>query len=212
MSRVLYLHGFASGPTSKKGTAISRALRARGVSVVLADLNVPSFAKLSPVAALAHIDALARESAPSIVFGSSMGGYLAALYAAQHPELVSRLFLLCPAFDLAQRWTERYGAEGIARWKREGSIVVPDGAGVSTPLHFAFFEESVSLPPFPDAVVETHIVHGTRDDVVPIEASRTWMARAPELVSLTEVDDDHELLASLALLEEEAVRFVVRAS
>lgn len=46
------------------------------------------------------------------------------------------------------------------------------------------------------AVAPTSIIHGTRDDVVPIETSRAFAAANPG-VELVEVDDDHRLEASL---------------
>jgi len=63
----------------------------------------------------------------------------------------------------------------------------------------------VQEPPATDvalrAVVPTAIVHGVRDDVVPIEVSRAF-ARDDDagLVRLIEVDDDHRLSNSLDLL------------
>ena len=46
------------------------------------------------------------------------------------------------------------------------------------------------------ADVPTVIVHGTRDDVCDIEASRAYRDRSPGC-TLVEVDDEHRLLASL---------------
>jgi pimeloyl-ACP methyl ester carboxylesterase len=43
----------------------------------------------------------------------------------------------------------------------------------------------------------THILHGRRDQVVPIEASRAFAADNSELVTLQEVEDDHSLAASM---------------
>jgi dipeptidyl aminopeptidase/acylaminoacyl peptidase len=40
------------------------------------------------------------------------------------------------------------------------------------------------------------ILHGVRDDVVPIETSRRFVADRPH-VRLIELDDGHELLATL---------------
>ncbi len=41
------------------------------------------------------------------------------------------------------------------------------------------------------------IIHGHRDEVVPIAVSRDFTSRYPELVTLVEVDDDHSLAASI---------------
>ena len=56
---------------------------------------------------------------PAILIGSSLGGYLAALYAARHPAQIERLVLLAPAFQFPRRWRERYsdriGSAGSAK-------------------------------------------------------------------------------------------------
>lgn len=57
---------------------------------------------------------------PVALIGSSLGGYLAALYAARHPE-VPRLVLLAPAFGFATEWPERLGAEAVEQWRRTGA-------------------------------------------------------------------------------------------
>ncbi len=41
-----------------------------------------------------------------------MGGYLAALYAALHPEVQS-LILMAPAFSFAQTWGKRIGEDAM---------------------------------------------------------------------------------------------------
>ena len=60
---------------------------------------------------------------PISLIGSSMGGYLAALYAARHPE-VARAVLLAPAFGFARRWAERLGPARVEEWRRTGAMYV----------------------------------------------------------------------------------------
>ena len=89
--RTLYLHGFASGPASKKATFFRRRIP----SLEIPDLSAGDFEHLSITRQMVVIDELAA-GGPVALVGSSMGGYLAALYAAGHPE-VARLVLLAPA-------------------------------------------------------------------------------------------------------------------
>ena len=63
-------------------------------------------------------------------------------------------------------------------------------------------------PAFPEIPCPARIVHGRRDEVVPIETSRRYVAEHPD-IPLIEVDDDHSLLASLDRIEEEAVGFLL---
>ena len=93
-----------------------------GIELLLPDLNRPSFARLSPLAILHELDSLLGRdlSGPRVrLIGSSLGGFLASLFAAEHPTLVDRMVLIAPAFDFGQRWRERLGETGIERWLAE---------------------------------------------------------------------------------------------
>ncbi len=202
-----YLHGFASGPLAFKGRRLKREFEARGMPFALPDLNVPSFAKLSARAMLETLDALdAREGDDEgwAFVASSLGGWVAARWAELHPDRVARLILLCPAFDLCARWTALASPGEMERWRSEGSLVTADGAGTKTPLHYRFYEELCEEPAYPSVSCETQIIHGTRDERVPIEGSREY-ARSHPNVELIEVDDAHDLHASIDLIVEHAL-------
>src|SRR5712671_1278542 len=117
--RHLWLHGFASGPGSGKGRYVQERLAARGVELEIPDLNQPAFRDLSVTRMLGQIDALLQGDA-AVLFGSSLGGYTAALWSALHPGRVRSLILLAPAFDLAARWKQRTGPEELRRWRVRG--------------------------------------------------------------------------------------------
>lgn len=205
--RYAYLHGFASGPRSAKGVELARRLGSRGIDLALPDLNAPSFERLTYGGALGAIDALDRGGAGRWrLLGSSMGGYLAARWAEMNPDRVDRLFLLCPGFDLLSRWPALLGAEAMARWEAEGWHSFADGAGVPTQVGWELVEEAAGHPTHPEVPCPTLILHGTRDEVVPIASSRRY-ASARTRVRLVEVDDDHGLIASIDRIEAEAVRF-----
>lgn len=214
---VAYLHGFASGPLSKKGLLLAERLRGRGVELRLPDLNRPSFSRLTVTGALEAVEELVAgvDSGRSDggdahwrFVGSSFGGYVAARWAELHPERVARLLLLCPGFDLLARWPLLLGPEAFERWERDGVIPLADGAGRMTPVHWGFVEDARRHPPFPEVPCPTRIVHGTRDEVVPVETSRRY-ATARAHVSLHEVDDDHGLLASVDAIGVEVEGFLL---
>ena len=72
--------------------------------------------------------------------------------------------------------------------------------GAKAKIDFGFVEDASTVDVgYPDVRVPTLILHGTRDDVVPIERSRTCAAGKPH-VRLVELDDGHELVASLPTL------------
>jgi pimeloyl-ACP methyl ester carboxylesterase len=121
-----------------------------------------------------------------------MGGYLAALYAARHPE-VERVVLMAPAFDFHDRWIAWHGPEKIDRWLRSGQIdVFHYSAGREVPLSSRLITDARQYEPFPDVRQPALIFHGRRDDVVPIELSERFAAMRPN-AALRALDSDHEL-------------------
>lgn len=206
--RYAYLHGFASSALSYKGTELARRLARRGVILELPDLNRPSFAELTAEGALAAVGELTSGGDRWRFVGSSFGGWIAALWASRNPERVDRLLLLCPGFGLAGRWPLLLGEEAFARWRRQGRLAFEDGAGQPVEVHWGFFESVRRHPAVPEVPCPTRIVHGVRDEVVPVEGSRAYAADR-DRVDLVEVDDDHGLAASVDLIERQALDFLV---
>lgn len=204
--RYLYLHGFASGPRSKKGMRFDAAFRELGVPLERLDLNVPSFSALSPRAMVREVERAAGGDEVALL-GSSLGGWTAARFAELRPERVARLVLLCPAFDLCGRWPRLLPEGAMERWRTTGTWTFEDGEGRPTPVHYRFYEECCEEPAFPDVRCPTLLVHGTRDETVPVDSSRRYAATRPH-VELVEVDDGHDLLASLETIVERAMSFL----
>lgn len=200
-----YLHGFASSALAKKGTHLRDALAP--VELLLPDLNRPSFAKLSVGAMLDALDALhdARGRPRWRLIGSSLGGWLAARWAELHPERVDRLVLLCPAFDIPARWPLLLPPGAFERWQAQGELEMQDATGRLVPLHFGFYEEARAHTAYPRVTCPVTLVHGTRDDRVPLASSRRWLRDHPH-ARLVEVDDGHDLIASLPVIEREVRR------
>src|SRR3982751_6095740 len=109
--RVLYLHGFASSPVSRKAIYFSQKLRELGISVEVPDLAEQNFRRLTITGQLQVIERAARGEAVSLI-GSSLGGYLAALYAHKHPE-VEKVVLLAPGFRFPELWANELGPERL---------------------------------------------------------------------------------------------------
>jgi pimeloyl-ACP methyl ester carboxylesterase len=202
----LYLHGFASHAGSTKGRAFSKWGDDRGLDVERLDLRVPSFEHLRLSAMKARVrEAIGPDPrARAVLIGSSLGA-LTALRVAEEDPRVCSVFCLAPAFRLADRWKSRLGDAGWERWRSEGSLEVDDYlTGGKSRVDFGFADELDRLDEgWPDVRVPVRIVHGLRDSVVPIELSRTWSA-GKRHVKLVEVDDTHELVASIPLILQEA--------
>lgn len=188
MTRVVYLHGFASGPASGKAGFFQRKFAQCGVLMEIPQLDEGHFENLTISGQLAVIDRTLGGQ-PAILMGSSLGGYLAALYAARHPE-IERLVLLAPAFQFPRRWQEHFSAE---EWKREGSITVFHyGEGRERRLGYQFVEDAALYEDEPGFSQPALIVHGVRDDVVPAGISSVYAGRHTN-VKLILMESGHQL-------------------
>jgi hypothetical protein len=195
MKRVVYLHGFASSPKSRKAAIFTRLLTEAGFEVAAPDLNGMGFRFLTVSGMLDIVKSAAGEGPVSLV-GSSLGGYLAALYAARHPE-VEKLVLLAPAFGFTRRWTGELGEEAVREWRESGERLVMNYAtGKPEPIGWGLMEDSLNYEDEPAALQPTLIFHGVNDDVVPVGVSRAY-ARAHTSSRLVEVVSDHELLSAV---------------
>lgn len=206
--RFLYLHGFASGPNSAKGVATAAHYGALGVHVERLDLRRPSFEHLRVSAQIEHVkQAIGGPSDRAVLFGSSLGGYVASRVAAEDAR-VCALVLLAPAFRLFERWRQRLGADAWRDWEETGWLEVDDFAEKKrSRVDFGFVRDAEARDAkdggSPDVRVPVLIVHGTRDDTVDVRVSRDFAA-GKRFVRLVEVDDGHDLTASLPLILREA--------
>jgi pimeloyl-ACP methyl ester carboxylesterase len=211
--RFLYLHGFASSPASRKAVALASHFAARGAILELLDVRVPSMERLR-LSEIIRVTAAAigTDEDRAVVIGSSLGG-LAAARLAEIDARVAALVLLAPAFQLASRWSERLGAEELARWRAEGFRTVVDyKTGGTTRIDAGFLDDLAAVDAahggWPDVRVPVLIVHGRGDDTVDIGGSRTF-AEGKRHVRLVEVDDGHELAASQGRIAAETDAFLV---
>ena len=194
-ARAIYLHGFASGPSSSKARYFRRRFEEAGVALDVLELDGGDFERLTLSGQLAVVERAAGRH-ESVLIGSSLGGYLAALYAARHPE-VDRVVLLAPAFQFARRFRERFTPEQLQDWKRAGSIpVFHYGHGEQRPLGYQLLEDAVQYEDEPDVSQPALILHGRRDPVVPPALSEVYAASHPN-VRLRLYDSGHELTDQL---------------
>lgn len=207
---VLYLHGFASDPTSSKARFIGERLRSEGRVFSIPDLNCGDFTRMTAERSLAE----AREGAASLggpyaVIGSSFGGYIAALLASAGDPLLRGLFLMAPAFRPAELWKLGMLPEDFARWEAEGTTMVDHFAwGRRVPLSFDFCRDLASKPEFPDiGRLPCVIVHGTEDVVVPIDLSKRFASMHTQVVVHT-VADSHELGGSVPWIAGRVLEFL----
>ena len=197
---IFYLHGFASSPGSTKIRYFSERLQAHGVTLVCPDFNEPDFKTLTMTRML---DQLERQlptagGPPVALIGSSLGGTLAILAAARAPSRVKRLVLLAPAVMFAKPGHHLLPPERIDEWRRRGSLpFFHYAANEQLELDYAFYEDSLRYDAFHAVVPQpTLIFQGLRDTSVDHRTVEQFANARPN-VTLSLLDDDHQLIASL---------------
>jgi pimeloyl-ACP methyl ester carboxylesterase len=205
---ILYLHGFASSPNSRKARFFEERLSALGAEVRVPQMDEGDFFHLTLSRQRALIERLSKESPPDVLIGSSMGGYLSALYASEHT--LKALILLAPAVDFAARWRERLGEEQLTRWRRDNSMeVFHFGQGKNAPISYDLMADAPNHEPWPGVSVPTLVFHGVKDEVVPQERVERWVSQN-KTATLRLMNAGHELTEVLSEMLEEVRAFLGR--
>lgn len=204
--RVLYLHGFASGPKSRKACFFVDKLSAFNIPVEVPDLSEGDFEHLTITSQLKLLERILDGQA-TVLIGSSLGGYLAALCAAEHQQ-ITKVVLLAPAFGFRDLWVRQLGAEGMDRWRAEGSLeVFHYASGLQQPVGYQLMEDAKQYSPFPDFQQPALIFHGNHDETVPVDSSVDF-ARTHPNAELVRVNSGHELTDVLDVIWQKAQSFL----
>lgn len=142
--------------------------------------------------------AVGRGAKQIVLFGWSMGGAIALRVAhrSKHASLIAGLVLDSPVLDWAAVIKANCDRAGLPRsaaqlampWISRKLIAHATGLPEPIPLHeFDWVARSDEL------TVPTMILHGERDDSVPIGASMSLAAARPDLVRLETFDAGHTL-------------------
>jgi pimeloyl-ACP methyl ester carboxylesterase len=192
---ILLLHGFASSGQSTKARYLREKFKGLPqVEFHAIDFN-PTPEDFEYVTVTGMINRLRQYVLDHhlenlSLIGSSLGG-LVGLHYVHRFGGVDKMLLLAPGlFWLSGGLSQ----EGLERWEKAGAEPV---------FHYAFEEEIPLrydlhvdglhyLEPIPPATPIT-IIHGSDDEVVPIDHSREYAASFPGEVHLIEVNAGHDL-------------------
>jgi len=207
VDRLIYLHGFASSPQSSKARYFGEKFEALGRSLETPDLTQGDFEHSTLSQQLAFLEPFIAD-APAVLLGSSMGGYLAALYAARHPRNVLATVLMAPAFGMAVRWTRSLGFDAMGEWQRRGyRDVFHYGENREARISYDLIADGLQYEEFPAVRCPALVIHGRRDESVDYQLSvRFCEGRAN--AELVLYDSDHQLLDVLAPMWEQVTKFL----
>jgi pimeloyl-ACP methyl ester carboxylesterase len=141
--------------------------------------------------------------------GSSLGAFVALQVAERDPDRIDRLVLLAPALDFSGNRLKDLGDRGLDEWQRTDTLNVFHYAyGRMMPVRFSLYEDAARYDALHATVPRPiQVFQGRRDAAVSPETVQRWAEARPQ-VELHLLDDDHQLLASLAFIWGEMVRFL----
>jgi hypothetical protein len=190
----IYLHGFASGPQSRKASYLRDRFASLGYSLKIPDLNQGDFFHLTLTRQLQQVaNFLPNSPNAATIIGSSFGGLTAAWLAEKYPQ-VRQIVLLAPAFQFLDCWLPSLKPEDISTWHTQGNLSV---------YHYAYQQNLALSRCFLSDLrqyresqlqrsVPTLLLHGRHDQVIPIQISRQF-AKSRPWVTLQELESDHAL-------------------
>jgi hypothetical protein len=205
----IYLHGFASSPRSHKARYLFDRFGEIGIELKVLDLNCNDFTNLTLTRQIAQtIAALPSENIPVTLIGSSFGG-LAAAWVAEQVHQIQRLILLAPAFNFLAHWLPKIGDKQQKQWHESGYLAVYHYEKAKLlPLSYQFVADASQ---YDDSKlirsVETLILHGKYDDVIPIDSSYQYQQQRDRVIVIS-LDSDHSMTDSLETIWQEIRNFI----
>lgn len=177
-------HGFLSSKTSSTNKALTRTLTGQSIATFGFDFfgqaeSEGPFDQLTTTLAVQQANTaieLMRQKGFSRIglMGSSFGGFVSILTAAQREDLAC-LALKCPVVDFAEELRLEFGKDGMAEWKATDTIPNIMGGPDRIRLQYAFYEDclrQIAYIPAQSITAPTVIVQGDQDEHVPLHQSR----------------------------------------
>lgn len=194
--RIVYLHGFGSGPRSTKVSLLADICDRLGLALTTPDLNLPTFGSLS-VDAMVDMAryVLAEERRRTIAFGSSLGAAVLLRALAQQQVLsVERVVLFAPVIDHRAALLRMVGPGGEEQWRQAGAFEFQHyAAGRRLQVTYDLIDHPPVLDDAALARIDVPVLllRAADDPVATVEETERLMRVMPNATSAT-VQTDHQ--------------------
>lgn len=124
------------------------------------------------------LDAL--DASSYVLVGSSLGALIAIHAARRARQRIDGLVLIAPALRFADRMIRDHLDDNeLAAWRRRGYRWFPDlYAGTCYRLDYAFCADALCYGEPPGKLsCPVRVIHGTRDELLPLRDTEDWLAR-----------------------------------
>lgn len=213
----LHLHGLATNVMGNKIAFLREYFSRKGIySFFAMDMD---YEKHTTTNTLNTLEILVRGFSQKYeeihLCGSSHGAYVALNYVRYKPLFnVKKLILLAPSYNTLGLMIKEFGEEKLRNWLegKEELSIEEDGREVIFIKEWAkdilehgyeiIKEGNVDFPKKPP--VDIVIMHGTKDEIVPISLSEEFV-RNVKVNKFIKVEDDHQLNESLKKYIEELI-------
>ncbi|MCB9529584.1 MAG: prolyl oligopeptidase family serine peptidase [Myxococcales bacterium] len=193
----LFAHGFEGVPNGHKTRYLREAL---GFEVTAPLMNRTGWSFEDQVGVV--LEAVDADPQIGLLVGSSLGAFAVAVAAARRRSRALKLVLMAPAIGIHACWVEQLGEDGMKLWAEMGALQYQhQGVGEQVELPYRLWTQCRDEA----GVIATHptvVVHGLRDDVIPMQHALAFALRSPGVKRLIGVDDGHRLLDDLSIIGE----------
>lgn len=182
----VFIHGFRSHCDGAKSRHLSALAGGLDWSWLRFDqrgcgASDGEFRRFTLSGALADLDEVlaSLDDPPAVLVGSSLGALIAVHAAAAGRHRIGGLVLVAPALRFTDRFLRHLDAGDLESWRQRGYRWFPDlYEGGCFRLDYSFCADALCYGSPPDRLpCPVRVVHGTRDELLPLEDTTDWLAR-----------------------------------